>query len=226
MVPTCPTLGAGPRGTAAGLCHQHGHCGAKEGTLRPGRRGAGPQQLQSGSVGCGLPPPLWGDRTVLASTVAAVSMGAVAAGSGHLLPPAHYQEARPCGPAATHRLIAPLTAEQLYAVAAVLPADCGETFFHNHGPALFMGNSSGPQNDAPHASGNTLHGGTCICDINGEARPPRPQQGEALVVQAASYQAVLHGFTGGYRSHVLSHGKWTIWHSSPWKKAFPPARDW
>ena len=34
------------------------------------------------------------------------------------------------------------------------------------------------------------------------------------MVQAASYQAVLHGFTGGYHLHVLADGKWTIWHSN------------
>ena len=29
--------------------------------------------------------------------------------------------------------------------------------------------------------------------------PPRPQQGEAPVMQAAGYQAILNGHAGGYR---------------------------
>ena len=29
-------------------------------------------------------------------------------------------------------------------------------------------------------------------------------------MQAAGYQAILHGHAGGYRSHVLAEGKWTI----------------
>ena len=31
------------------------------------------------------------------------------------------------------------------------------------------------------------------------APPPGPQQGEALALQAAGYQAILHGNAGGYR---------------------------
>ena len=44
--------------------------------------------------------------------------------------------------------------------------------------------------------------------------PPRPQQGEALVLQAAGYQAILQGHAGGYRSHILTGGRWTVWHGT------------
>ena len=53
-------------------------------------------------------------------------------------------------------------------------------------------------------------------------RPPRPKQGEALRVQAAGHQAIPNGFAGGYRSHILVVGKWTIWRSSARQAAFPP----
>ena len=55
--------------------------------------------------------------------------------------------------------------------------------------------------------------------------PPGFQQKEALVLQAASYQAVLHGLPGGYCSHVLADGEYTIWHSHPRQGTFPPPKD-
>ena len=59
------------------------------------------------------------DRTALASAVAAVTMGPVAAWPAQLLPHVPCRETRPQRPAATHEPTAPLTAEQLYVVAAV-----------------------------------------------------------------------------------------------------------
>ena len=46
------------------------------------------------------------------------------------------------------------------------------------------------------------------------------------MVQAVSYQAVLHGFAGGYRSHVVADQKGTIWHCNPRQGAFPSPTDW
>ena len=42
------------------------------------------------------------------------------------------------------------------------------------------------------------------------------------MLQAAGYQAILHGHAGGYRSHVLTGGRWTVWHSTARQGAFPP----
>ena len=63
------------------------------------------------------------DRTALASAVAAVTMGPVAAWPAQLLPHVPCRDTRPRRPAATHEPTAPLTAEQLYVVAAALLAD-------------------------------------------------------------------------------------------------------
>ena len=52
--------------------------------------------------------------------------------------------------------------------------------------------------------------------------PPGPKQGGALVLQTAGYQAIIHGHAGGYRSHVLAGGRWTVWHSTARQGAFPP----
>ena len=82
----------------------------------------------------GLRPYQPVDRTALAFTVAAVTMGSMAAWGARLLPHVPCQGARPRGPAATHARTAPLTAEQLYAVAAALLADGGESFVHNNCP--------------------------------------------------------------------------------------------
>ena len=90
---------------------------------------------------------------------------------------------------------------------AALLADGREGFVHQNGPASVTGTIPGPQNDAPHLWSDTLRQPSGIRDMTGEAPTPGQQQGEALVVQAAGYWAVLHGFGGGYRSHVLAHGK-------------------
>ena len=42
------------------------------------------------------------------------------------------------------------------------------------------------------------------------------------MLQTAGYQAILHGHAGGYRSHVLAGGRWTVWHSTARQGAFPP----
>ena len=52
--------------------------------------------------------------------------------------------------------------------------------------------------------------------------PSRASAGEALVLQTAGYQAILHGHAGGYRSHVLVGGRWTVWHSTASQGTFPP----
>ena len=168
------------------------------------------------------------DRTALASAVAAVTMGPVAAWSAQLLPHVPCRDTQPRQPAATHTLTAPLTAGQLYVVAAALLADGGESFVHHHGPAQIAGSIQGPQRDAPHLWHTTLRGCARVWDAGGGTSPPGPQQGEALVLQTAGYQAILHGDAGGYRSHVLAGGRWTGWHSTARQGAFPPLLhvDW
>ena len=42
------------------------------------------------------------------------------------------------------------------------------------------------------------------------------------MLQTAGYQAILHGHAGGYRSHVLTGGRWTVWHSTAGQRAFLP----
>ena len=79
------------------------------------------------------------DRTALASTVAAVTMGTVAAWGAQLLPHVPCRDTRPRQPAAMHTPTAPLTAEQLYVVTAALLTDGGESFVHHHGPAQIAG---------------------------------------------------------------------------------------
>ena len=102
--------------------------------------------------------------------------------------------------------MAPLTAEQLYVVAAALLADGGESFVHHHGPAQIAGCIQGPQRDAPDLWHATLRGRTRIWGAGDGTPPPGPKQGEALVLQMAGYQAIIHGHAGGYRSHVLAGG--------------------
>ena len=48
------------------------------------------------------------------------------------------------------------------------------------------------------------------------------------MLQTAGYQAMLHGHAGGYRSHVLTGGRWTVWHSPAMQGAFLPLPhvDW
>ena len=115
-----------------------------------------------------------------------------------------------------------------YVVSAALLADCGESFVHHHGPAQIAGSIQGPQRDAPHPWHAKLCGRTRVRDAGGGATPPGPQQGRALVLQTAGYQAVLHGHARGYRSHILAGGRWTVWHGTARQGAFPPQPhvDW
>ena len=116
----------------------------------------------------------------------------------------------------------------LYVVTAALLADGGESFVHHHGPAQIAGSIQGPQRDAPHRWHATLRGRPRVWDAGGGTPPPGPQQGEALVLQTAGYQAILHGHAGGYRLHVLAGGSWTVWHSTARQGALPPLPhvDW
>ena len=168
------------------------------------------------------------DCTALASAVATVTMGPVAAWPAQLLPHVPCRDTQPSQPAAGHAPTAPLTAAQLYIVAAALLADGGKSLVHHHGPAQIARSIQGPQRDAPHPWHATLRGRTCIWDPGGGTPTPGPQQGEALVLQAAGYQAILHGHARGYRSHVLAGGRWTVWHSTTRQGAFPPLShvDW
>ena len=157
------------------------------------------------------------DRTILASTFEAVTMGPVAAWPARLLPHVPCWDTRPRQPAATHALTASLTAEQLYIVAAALLADGGESFVHHHSTAQIAGSIQGPQRNGPHPWHTTLRERSHVRDAGGGTPPPRPQQGEALVVQTAGYQAILHGQAGG---------RWTVWHDTARQGAFPPHLDW
>ena len=46
------------------------------------------------------------------------------------------------------------------------------------------------------------------------------------MLQTAGYQAILHGNAGGYRSHILAGGRWTVWHGIARQRAFPPHVNW
>ena len=162
----------------------------------------------------------------MASTVAAVTMGPVAAWPAQLLPHVSCRDRRPRQSAATHTPTTPLMAEQLYIVAAALLADGGESFVHHHGPAQIAGSIQGPQRDAPQPWHTRLHERTHVRDAGGVTPPPRRQQGEALVLQTAGYQAILHGHAGGYRSHIFAGGRWTFWQGTARQAAFPPHVDW
>ena len=168
------------------------------------------------------------ESTALASTVAAVTMGPVAAWPAQLLPDVFCRDTRPRQPAATHTPTAPLTAEQLYVITAALLADGREGFVQHHGSAQIAGSVQGPQRDAPQPWHATLRERTRVRDAGGGAPPLGPQQGEALVLQAAGYQAILHGHAGRYRSHILAGGRWTVWHGTARQGAFPPQLhvDW
>ena len=103
------------------------------------------------------------DRTALASAVAAVTMGPLAAWPAQLLPHVPCRDMQPRRPAATHAPTAPLTAEQLYVVEAALLADGGESFVHHHGPAQIAGSIQGPQRvhqtcGTPHSAGAPTSG--------------------------------------------------------------------
>ena len=162
------------------------------------------------------------DCTALASAVASVTMGPVAAWPAQLLPHVPCRDTQPRQQAATHAPTAPLLVEQLYVVAAAVLADGGESFVHHHGPAQIAGSIQGLQRDAPHPWHATLCGRTRVWDAGDGTPPPGPQQVEALVLKTAGYQAILHGHARGYRSHVLAGGRWTVWHSTARQGAFPP----
>ena len=161
------------------------------------------------------------DRTALASAVAAVTMGPVAAWLAQLLLHIPCRDTQPRQRTATLAPMAPLTAEQLYVVAAALLADVGESLVHNHGPAQIAGSIQGLQRDAPHPWHATLRGRTLVWDAGGGTPPSGPQQWEALVLHTAGYQAILHSQARGYRSHVLAGGRWTVWHRTARQGAFP-----
>ena len=165
---------------------------------------------------------------MLAAPVAAVTMGPVAAWPARLLPHFPCRDTEPRQPAATHAPTALLTAEQLYVVAAALLADGGESFVHHHGPAQIAGGIQGPQRNASRPWHATRRGQTRVCDVGDGTPPPGPQQGETLVLQTAGYQTILQGHAGGYRSHVLAGGRWTVCHSIARQGAFPPLPhvDW
>ena len=174
----------------------------------------------------GLSPYRPAGRTALASTVAAVTMGAVAAWPAHFPPHVPHQGARPCQPDATHAPTTPLTAEQLHAVAAALLADGGEHFIHYNGRHRSRAASRDHNRTRPSPGAPRCSSAPASRNRTAEPPPPGPQQGEALVMQAAGYQAVLHGHAGGYRSHVTVEGNWTIWHGTIRQQAFPPHVDW
>ena len=46
------------------------------------------------------------------------------------------------------------------------------------------------------------------------------------MIQTAGYQAILHGHARCYRSHILTKGKWIVWHGTARQGAFPPQVDW
>ena len=89
------------------------------------------------------------DCTALASTVAGVTIGPVAAWSEKLLPHISCRDTRPCKPAATHTPTAPLTPEHLYVVTAALLADGRESFVHHHSQEQIAGSIQGLKRDAP-----------------------------------------------------------------------------
>ena len=154
------------------------------------------------------------DHTALASAVTAVTIGPVAAWPAQLLPHVPCRDTQPRQPAATHAPTAPLTAEQPYMIAGALLVDGRESFVHHHGPAQIAGSILGPQRDAPHPPHAPPRGRTRVCDAGGGTPPPGRQQAEALVLQTAGNQAILHGHAGRYWLHVLAGGGSTVWHST------------
>ena len=48
------------------------------------------------------------------------------------------------------------------------------------------------------------------------------------MLQAAGYQAILHGHAGGYQLRILAGGRWTVWHGTARQGAFLPQPhvDW
>ena len=195
----------------------------------------GPHELRGGRLDRGLQAPCpgpHGTQAVPAGGPHGTGVhgggrrhGCVAARPAHLLPHVPCQDARPRQPAATHTPTAPLTSGQLYAVAATLLADGGKCFVHHHGSAQIASSIQGPQRHTPHPWHATLRKCTRVRDTGGRTPPPGLKQAEALVIQTAGYQAILHGHAGGYRSHILAGGKWTVWHGTTRQRAFPSHVD-
>ena len=158
------------------------------------------------------------DRTALASSVAAVTMGPVAAWPAQLLPHVPCRDTQPRQPAATHAPTAPLTAEQLYVVAAALLATAGRS----------SSTTTAQRRLREAYKGRSAMHPTRVWDAGDGTPSPGPQQGKALVLQTAGYEAILHGHAGGYRSHILAGGRWIVWHSTARQGAFPPLPhvDW
>ena len=117
------------------------------------------------------------DSTALVSTVAAVTMGPVAAWPVRLLPHIPCRDTRPCQPAATHTPTAPLTAEQLYVVGAALLAEGGQSFVPHHVPAQIAGSIQRPQHDAPHLWHAMLRNCTASVTQAGAHPPADPGRG-------------------------------------------------
>ena len=224
--------GQGPEALQQGPPARHGHHRAATGKQQRGHNTN--SGMEAWTTACrhlardtaGLKQYRPADRTTLASTVAAITMGPVAAWPAQLQPHVPCRGTLPGQPAATHAPAAPFTAEQLYVVAAALLADGGESFLHHHGPAQIAGGTQGPQRNAPYPWHATLRERAHVRDAGGSTPPPGPQQGEALVLQTPGYEAILHGHAGGYRSHILAGGRWTVWHATARQGAFPPHVDW
>ena len=236
--PARPLARAGPGGAAAGPPARQRHHSTAKGKQRRGWCQTGLHELRSGGLDGGLQTPrprYHGAQAVQASGPHGAgvrgrghhhgSCGGVAGATAaprplprHASPPAGRNEradGTPHGGAAIGRR-------------GALLADGGEGFVQHHGPAQIAGSIQGPQRDAPHPWHATLRGRTRVWDAGGGTPPPRPQQGEALVLQTAGCQAILHGHAGGYGSHVLAGGRWTVWHSTARQAAFLPLPyvDW
>ena len=166
------------------------------------------------------------DGTALVSTVAAVTMEPLAAWPVRLLPYVPCRDTQPRQPAAMHTPTAPLTAEQLYVVAAGYwrTADrvLSTTTARRRSRAAYKARSARrPTHGTPRSVSAPASGTRVMAQP-----PPEPQQGQALELQAAGYPAILHDHTGGYRSHILGGGRCTVWHGTARQGAFPPHVNW
>ena len=175
--PARPPARAGPGSTAAGTPTRRGHRGVAKGKQQRGRGRAGLHELQGGGPDRGLQAPRpqhHGTQAVPASRPHSTGVHSggrhhapVAAWPTRLLPHIPCRDAQPRQPAATHTPTAPLTAEQLYAVAAALLADSGVSFVHHRGPAQIAGSIQGLQHDAPHLWQATLRERTRVRNAGG-----------------------------------------------------------
>ena len=169
-------------------------------------------------------------------------MGPAAAWSVRLLPNVPCRDTRPCQPAATHTPTAPLTAEQLYVVAAALLAEGGESFVHHHCPAQIAGSIQGPQREAPqHPRGNaglhsakkaprpwhaTLRERTCVRDAGSGTSPPGLRRGRHWFYSRRATRPSCTATPAGYRSHIPAWGHSTVWLGTTRQGAFPPHVNW